>query len=301
MMAMHEFNYSSTDFDRVRRLIYERAGISIASSKSEMVYSRLSRRLRQLGDTTFAAYLDALESGHRPSEWEFFTNSLTTNLTSFFREAHHFPMLGKLLTEQSGPHRIWCSAASTGEEPYSLAITAAEYLKSLSPRVEIIASDIDTQVLAQGERGVYSLERIESLSDERKRQFFLRGTGSNSGMVRVRPELRQMIVFRSVNLLAEHWPVEGPFDAIFCRNVMIYFDKPTQAKILRRFAPLLKPHGLLFLGHSENISFISSEFKLLSKTVYVPVSAARTGVANSASDRASQRTAPMSGERAVAA
>lgn len=297
-MAAHEFNYAKSDFDRVRRLIYERAGISIAESKSEMVYSRLSRRLRQLGDSTFEDYLDALESGSRPDEWEAFTNSLTTNLTSFFREAHHFPMLGNLLREQPGPHRIWCSAASTGEEPYSLAITACEYLQSMSPRVEILASDIDTQVLAQGRRGVYGIDRIDGLADERKRQFFLRGTGANSGMVRVRPELQKMIDFRQVNLLADHWPVDGQFDAIFCRNVMIYFDKPTQAKVLRRFAPLLKPNGLLFLGHSENISFISPDFRLLSKTVYVPVRAAG---ANSAAQTVPSKPMRLGEEKAVAA
>lgn len=263
-----EFDFRPADFERVRALIYARAGISIGDSKAEMVYSRLSRRLRLLGLSTFQAYLDQLEQRQDPAEWEEFTNALTTNLTSFFRESHHFPVLASLLKSSPGPHRIWCAAASTGEEPYSLAITAAEALNSLSPKVEIVATDIDTQVLQKGRLGVYPLERVSSLSQAQKEKFLLKGTGRNAGMVRMRPELQKLIDFRQLNLLEAKWPLQGQFDAIFCRNVMIYFDKPTQAQILRRFVPLLKPQGRLFLGHSENITFISNDFQLESKTVY---------------------------------
>ncbi|MGH8855514.1 MAG: CheR family methyltransferase, partial [Telluria sp.] len=166
------------------------------------------------------------------------------------------------------PIRIWCSAASTGEEPYSIAMTACEAFNTLTPKVEIVATDIDTNVLATGANGVYPMERVEKLSPERLKRFFQRGKGSNDGMARVRPELRHLVTFRQLNLLADGWPLEGQFDAIFCRNVMIYFDKDTQRKILARFVPLMKPHALLFAGHSENFLYVSDALRLRGKTVY---------------------------------
>ena len=264
-----EFDFTRSDFERVRTLIYQRAGISLADSKHEMVYSRLARRLRATGIVSFAHYLDELEAGRLGKEWESFTNALTTNLTSFFREAHHFPLLAEhLLKQREQPLTIWCSAASTGEEPYSIAMTACEAFDTLTPPVQIIATDIDTNVLATGAKGVYGIERIEKMADERARRFFQRGKGEQEGMVRVRPELRQLVSFRQLNLLSEKWPLSGQFDVIFCRNVMIYFDKATQRKILARFVPLMKPSGLLFAGHSENFLYVSESLKLRGKTVY---------------------------------
>ncbi|MFP5394417.1 MAG: CheR family methyltransferase [Gammaproteobacteria bacterium] len=267
--TVKEFNFTRADFERVRALIYRRAGISLADSKQEMVYSRLARRLRATGIQSFAQYLDELEAGRMGEEWEAFTNALTTNLTSFFREAHHFPLLAEHLKKVSGhPLTIWCSASSTGEEPYSIAMTACEAFNTLNPPVQIIATDIDTNVLAVGERGVYGMERVERVPQDQLRRFFLRGKGAQEGMVRVRPELRQLVTFRQLNLLADDWPVRGPFDAIFCRNVMIYFDKATQRKILSRFVPLMKEDALLFAGHSENFLYVSDSLKLRGKTVY---------------------------------
>jgi len=266
-----EFNFTKSDFERVRALIYQRAGISLADSKQEMVYSRLARRLRATGIVSFQRYLDDLEAGRLGEEWESFTNALTTNLTSFFREAHHFPLLAEHLKKarpSDGPVTIWCSAASTGEEPYSIAMTACEAFNTLTPPVQIIATDIDTNVLAAGAKGVYGIERIEKLEADRARRFFLRGKGEQEGLVRVRPELRQLITFKQLNLLADGWPLKGPFDVIFCRNVMIYFDKATQRKILARFVPLMKPDALLFAGHSENFLYVSESLKLRGKTVY---------------------------------
>jgi len=221
---------------------------------------------------SFDEYLDHVEAGD-PAEEEAFTNALTTNLTAFFREPHHFPVLTELLTRPAaaGTQLIWCSAASTGEEPYSIAMTAVETFGSFSPPVRILATDVDTNVLAAAQVGVYSEERIEKLSPERLKRFFLRGSGSRAGQVRVREELRNMIVFRRVNLLEQGWPVRGPLDVIFCRNVMIYFDKPTQLAILERFAPLLRPDGLLFAGHSESFHHATHLFRLKGKTVYAPV------------------------------
>jgi chemotaxis protein methyltransferase CheR len=267
--SVREFEFTERDFENVRKLIHQRAGISLSPQKMDMVYSRLARRLRATGLSRFDDYLQLLQRPGADAEWEAFTNALTTNLTSFFREAHHFPMLAEHLKARRGRKlTIWCCAASTGEEPYTLAMTAVEAFESYEPPVTILATDLDTNVLRKGEAGVYPSERIERISPERIRRFFLRGTGSQDGQVKVRPELRRLITFRPLNLLDPAWPVRGPFDAIFCRNVMIYFDKPTQAGILRRFAPLMQPDGLLFVGHSESLFHVADTFRLLGKTVY---------------------------------
>ncbi|TFW29309.1 CheR family methyltransferase [Massilia horti] len=270
--TVKEFEFTRSDFERVRSLIHKRAGISLADSKQEMVYSRLARRLRATGIAAFTSYLDSLEAGHMQDEWEAFTNALTTNLTSFFREAHHFPLLADhalaVRQREGGQLSIWCSASSTGEEPYSIAMTMCEAFGTLTPPVQIFATDIDTNVLATASEGVYPIERVDKLEPERLKRFFLRGKGANQGMVRVRQELRQLVTFRQLNLLEDGWQIKGPFDAIFCRNVMIYFDKPTQRKILSRFVPLMKPHALLFAGHSENFLYVSDALRLRGKTVY---------------------------------
>lgn len=265
-----EFELNAQNFSRVRSLIYQRAGIALAESKHEMVYSRLARRLRATGMSNFTQYLDHLESARDSDEWQAFTNALTTNLTAFFRESHHFPILEDYVRRAASPISIWCAASSTGEEPYSIAMTVCEAFGTLKPPVEIIATDIDTNVLAAAASGIYTMDRIEKLSTERLKKFFLKGKGPQQGKVRVRDELRQLITFKPLNLLADGWPVSGPLDIIFCRNVMIYFDKPTQARILERFAPLLKSSGLMFAGHSENFMHISDAFRLKGKTVYEP-------------------------------
>ena len=267
--GVREFSFSTADFERVRKLIYQHAGISLSPVKQDMVYSRLARRLRATGKNTFGEYLDMLERGGA-DEWERFVNSLTTNLTSFFREPHHFPIfadhLKKLGTKR--PIRIWCSAASTGEEPYSIAITVLETFGTNASHVSIFASDLDTNVLATAQKGVYPIERVEKLSPERLRRFFFKGTGSQEGYVAVRPELKALIEFQQVNLLEANWPIRGPIDVIFCRNVMIYFDKPTQYKILSRYAPMMQADGLMFAGHSESFLHAADLFKSLGKTVY---------------------------------
>jgi chemotaxis protein methyltransferase CheR len=264
-----EFSFTTADFERVRKLIYQHAGISLAPIKQDMVYSRLARRLRALNLSTFDQYLAHLEKGDE-NEWETFVNSLTTNLTSFFRESHHFDILKKQMAATARrPFRLWCSAASTGEEPYSLAIAACEAFDSLTPPVQILASDIDTNVLRTAEQGVYPIERVERLDGERLRKFFLKGTGSQTGQVRVRPELQRLVSFGRVNLLDAHWTlVKGPLDALFCRNVMIYFDKPTQYRILGKFVPLLHADGLLYAGHSESFLHAADLFRSLGRTVY---------------------------------
>ena len=265
-----EFTFDASDFERVRKLIYERAGISLSSSKQAMVYSRLSRRLRDLGLRTFSVYLKELEHASgatADSEWQEFINCLTTNLTSFFREGHHFLILAAKLAQRDGKRtRIWCNAASTGEEPYSIAMTVLDTLGERAD-VEIVCSDIDTKVLARAQQGVYPLDS-DGLGRERLRQHFLRGTGANSGTIRVKPALQRLVHFRSLNLMDAHWSLGEPFDIIFCRNVMIYFDAATQRRVLIGMHRALRQQGVLFAGHSENFTPSKDLFRLCGKTVY---------------------------------
>lgn len=259
---------SDAQFRRICQLIYQRAGIVLADHKRDMVYNRLVRRLRQLGLDDFGHYLAMLEANQDNAEWQAFINSLTTNLTAFFREAHHFPTLAEHAKRRQGEYRVWSAAASTGEEPYSIAITLADTLGTAPGRWKVFASDIDTEVLTKAQNGVYRQDELKTLSQQQLQHYFMRGTGPHSGLVRVRQELANYVDFSPVNLLDKSYNVPGPFDAIFCRNVMIYFDKATQQEILRRFVPLLKPDGLLFAGHSENFSNLVREFSLRGQTVY---------------------------------
>ncbi|SFF44188.1 chemotaxis protein methyltransferase CheR [Fontimonas thermophila] len=270
MVIEREFAYDERDFERVRALILQRAGIALAAGKRDLVYSRLSRRLRVTGHRAFRDYLDALERTPQSPEWEAFTNALTTNLTAFFRESHHFDTLREHLRTMARGQRIalWSCAASTGEEPYTMAMTAIEALGPAASSVSILATDIDTQVLMTAERGVYPLERIANLAPERVKRFFLRGIGVHAGQCRVHESLRRMVTFRQLNLLDPRWPLRGPFAAIFCRNVMIYFDKPTQVRLMRRLVPLLAPGGLLFTGHSESLLHVEDLLVPIGRTTY---------------------------------
>lgn len=263
------FEFNDDDFERIRRLIRERVGIALSDSKRQLAYSRVGRRLRVHGFERFCDYLDMIERGDS-EEMEAFVNALTTNLTSFFREPHHFPILAEHVKrlQEKREAVLWCSACSTGEEPYSMAMTMVETFNTFEPPVRILASDVDTNVLAKAKAGLYPVAGLEKMPPERVRRFFLKGSGSNAGMAKVRPELQAMITFRQFNLLEQRWPVRGPFDAIFCRNVMIYFDKPTQYQILKQFAPLLTSNGLLFAGHSENFHHAADLFRPRGKTVY---------------------------------
>jgi chemotaxis protein methyltransferase CheR len=265
-----EFSFDARDFERVRSLIYARAGISLHAGKQAMVYSRLSRRLRETGHRSFGSYLQWLEGASGAAadgEWQEFVNCLTTNLTSFFREPHHFDALLQDLSGRAGkPLRIWCNAASTGEEPYTIAMTVVEALGTHAD-AKIVASDIDTKVLATAARGVYPAD-ARGLTPERQRRHFLRGTGANGGFMRVKPELARMIEFRPLNLMDARWSLGEPFDIVFCRNVMIYFDHATQRRVLGQIHALMKPHGLLYVGHSENFTDMKDAFRLRGKTIY---------------------------------
>jgi chemotaxis protein methyltransferase CheR len=267
-----EFRYTDADFERVRRIIYKKAGINLSDSKKQLVYSRLARRLRTLGLPDFVAYLSYLES--TDDEQQEFVNALTTNLTAFFREEHHFQILFDFAKnfKHNRNLRVWCAASSTGEEPYSIAITLAEAFARYDPPVEIIASDIDSNVLNEASNGVYNYSRIENLSYERKKQFFLKGKEGQSGKVKISSDLRKLIEFKKINLLDSQWPLTGHFDVIFCRNVMIYFDKATQLRLLEKMIRLMDKDGLYIAGHSESFTQASHLVKLVGKTTYRLVS-----------------------------
>jgi chemotaxis protein methyltransferase CheR len=272
-MKDKEFSFSQQDFDSVREILYAKTGIRLVESKDSMVYSRLARRLRTLKINNFANYLVYLKINKE--EEQSFINALTTNLTSFFREKHHFPVLREYLETHPGKKRIWCAASSSGEEPYSIAMTVAETLGSFKTGVEIIASDIDSVVLEKASLGLYPLASIKDLSKEKCKQFFQKGKGVNEGKVRVVPELRKMVVFRQLNLTDKNWSIESPIDILFCRNVMIYFDKATQLKLLARMVDLMPANGLYVAGHSESFANASHLVTLIGKTVYRPVKGTR--------------------------
>jgi chemotaxis protein methyltransferase CheR len=261
---------SGATFKALRDLLYDHSGIALASHKVSMVQSRLAKRLRLLGLQTYEEYLEVVRDPNA-GEWSEFINALTTNLTNFFRERHHFTRLPELLQptyESSRSLRIWSAGCSTGEEPYTLAMTLAKAF-GLSPSIQILATDLDTAVLATASRGVYPLARIEGLEEEWKRLAFQRGVGVNQGRVRIKPEIRRLVTFQQLNLRDASWPLcPAPFHAIFCRNVMIYFDKPTQREFLNRFHRLLEPGGLLFVGHSEALLDNSLGFQSLGQTIY---------------------------------
>ncbi len=273
--AMATFKFTDADFSRLRVMVKEMTGISLSEQKRELVYGRLTRRLRALGFEAFHDYCNYLEE-NQDEELEHFTNAITTNLTSFFRENHHFQMLSDeplrswLMQRLSsnGKLRCWSAGCSTGEEPYSLAITLSEMIPNIRDRdVKILATDLDTNVVATAAAGVYPENRIDALDRERKNKWFSRGTGANTGMVRVSDQLRGMITFNQLNLMSE-WPMKGKFDVIFCRNVVIYFDKPTQSVLFNRYADALCDQGALFIGHSETMSEVCTRFDLIGKTMY---------------------------------
>ncbi len=270
-----EFQFTVQDFTRICDLIRKHAGISLGDSKLDLVYGRLSRRLRATGIRSFAEYLQLLERGDR-REWEAFTNALTTNHTAFFREPHHFELLAEQLRtiKARGPIVLWCSAASTGEEAYTMAMTAVDALGSATPGVVIIATDIDTEVLETAKTGLYPLERVARLDRALVQRHFIQDASVPAGQVKVKPEIRNLVTFRQLNLLQDPWPIRPPLDAIFCRNVMIYFDRDTQLNILKKFAPLLRRDGLLYAGHSERFNHAEDYFRLRGRTVYEVVPAA---------------------------
>jgi len=260
---------SAGDFELAARLLRERAGIVLGEHKQEMAGRTLALRAHAVGHPTVQAYLNDLAGNPLSPEWEMFVNAFTINHTAFFREQHHFDILARFVRSRSKPISVWCSAASTGEEPYTIAMTLRESCPNPDIGVSIWATDIDTSAIQRAKEGIYPQERVKPVPEEYLHKYFQRGTGRRAGMVRVKDNLRSLIQFDLFNLLQKDWPAPASFDAIFCRNTMIYFDKPTQIKILERFAPTLKAGGLLFVGHSENFTYLTDVFHLQGQTVYV--------------------------------
>jgi chemotaxis protein methyltransferase CheR len=277
--STNEIVLSDAEFSRICELVREHSGIALSDAKRQMVYGRLVRRLRALRLPSFAEYLQLLERGE-PTELQEFTNAITTNLTSFFRESHHFDYLAHQLlpaiapaARASGRLRIWSSACSTGEEPYSIAMVMREKQDLFNGvDTKILATDLDSKVLATAQAGVYPAERLTQMAPWRVKEFFREGNGSHEGSARVSPALRQLITFKQLNLMHD-WPMRGPFDVIFCRNVVIYFDVDTKRRLFQRMAEIQRPGAILFLGHSENLYRLSDQYELVGRTIY-----RRTGV-----------------------
>lgn len=268
-----EFTFTQNDFEFIRDMVGERTGIVLSDHKVDMVYGRLARRLRQLNIKSFKEYLNRLEQDDEQELVEF-TNALTTNLTSFFREPHHFEFLAKtgipelLKRRQNRRLRLWSAGCSTGEEPYTIAITLHESIPSISNwNVKVLATDLDSNVVNKAKAGVYDQERVNGISKERLGRWFRKGTRENQGKVRVSPDLQKLITFKQLNLMHQ-WPMKGPFDVIFCRNVVIYFNKDTQRILFDRYADILADDGYLIVGHSESLHKVTDRFDLMGKTVY---------------------------------
>ena len=269
-----EFLFTTEDFTAIARMLYDDAGIALSESKASLVYSRLAKRLRTLGIESFQDYCRLVAGSEGVSERQNMLAALTTNVTRFFREPHHFDHLKtKVLPElvararARGRVRIWSAGCSTGEEPYSIAMTLAESADLSGWDARILATDIDTSVVARAEAGVYAADRVQGMDPKRVKRWFEDGSGEHAGRLRVVRPLRERIAFRPLNLLGP-WPLRGPFDVIFCRNVVIYFDKETQRKLFARYADILAPHGYLYIGHSETLFKISDRFRPVGGTIY---------------------------------
>jgi len=269
-----EFAFSDDDFNALRVLVKEHTGIHLSDQKRELVYGRISRRLRALDLESFLDYRELLtRSGS--NEIVEFCNAITTNLTSFFRENHHFEyvreqILAPMVADPRAARRlrIWCAGCSSGEEPYSLAMTLHETLQDVGRwDIKILATDLDSEVLGKGQRGMYAPDRVRDMSQARMSRFFRETTYNDQPTYQVVPELRKLITFKQLNLM-NPFPMKGPLNAIFCRNVVIYFDKDTQRDLFARMARLQLPRAVLFLGHSESLFKVSTEYSLIGKTIY---------------------------------
>lgn len=274
-VASGRLGITDQEFRQFRDLIHRHTGIALSEHKRALVCSRLARRLRHYRFASYSEYYELLTQGDADgAELMEMVNAITTNKTDFFREAHHFTFL----TEQVFPSyrqaasrrlRLWSAATATGEEAYSLAIAVNEAFSALPGwDIRILATDIDTQVLAHAQDGVYNLDHAQAIGPSRLRRFFLKGAGSNEGLLQARKELKDRLQFQQLNLIDDPWPMRGPFDVIFCRNVLIYFDQATQRRILERMATLLRKDGYLMLGHAESMHGFDRLFRPVGHSIY---------------------------------
>lgn len=271
--AMNFIEFDDDVFVKFKELIYRESGIKLTDLKKALIQARLSKRLRFLGIPSYRDYYQYLIENYNEEKIEFI-NALTTNKTEFFREGRHFEFINdfclpEFVSRGKKTIKIWSAGCSTGEEAYSIAITMREYFgQGKSPEIKILATDIDTNVLGKAYSGMYTLDQVRDVNADLLKKYFLRGTGDNEGFFRVKDDIRNMILFRRLNLLDDPYPMKGPFDIIFCRNVIIYFDRPTQKDLFEKFYRYLDDDGYLFIGHSENLASVSSRFTALGHTMY---------------------------------
>jgi len=273
-LKLREFEFGDEDFQALRKLVREVTGISLSEQKRELVYGRLARRLRALNLRTFREYRQLLASD-TSGELVQFCNAITTNLTAFFREPHHFDHLKNdvlmPLLQKAGASRrvrIWSAGCSTGEEPYSIAMTVLESVRDIERwDIRILATDLDSDVLEKAKRGIYTADRLRTLSLERRERFFVPYPHGKEPSYQVRPELQRLLTVKQLNLM-HPFPHKGPLDAIFCRNVVIYFDKDTQRDLIARMSRLQRHGDVLFLGHSETLFKVSTDYTLIGRTIY---------------------------------
>ena len=267
-----DYSITPKEFEQFRALIYQECGISLNESKKTLLVSRLSKRLRTLELDSFQAYYDLVAGRTESDEFTLLLDLVSTNKTDFFREPKHFDFLREqiLPTLQSTRRiRIWSSASSSGEEPYTIAMTLHDSVPDPDQwDLKILASDISTRVLARAASGVYEDERVKHLPTETVERHFLKGKGDSAGMIKIKPHLAKMVRYCRINLMDDTFPIKTPLDLIFCRNVMIYFDRPTQAKLVSKFHHYLKPGGYLFIGHSESLARLDQPFKTVAPTIY---------------------------------
>ena len=267
-----EFLYTREDFDFLRKMSNEHSGILVPDDKFDMFYSRLSKRIRMHGLANFKEYCLYLKNNPE-KEFTEFINAVTTNLTSFFREQHHFDYLKNTVIPEvlkknatNKTIRVWSAGCSTGEEPYSIAMTLLENVPS-NWEIKILATDLDTNVLQTAAEGIYTNDRVAGLPQESLKRWFKKGKGHNAVKVRMSRELQAIIHFKQLNLMQE-WPMKSYFDFIFCRNVLIYFDRDTKQRLAQRYGELLTTGSHLFIGHSESLNNLDTGFELIGHTIY---------------------------------
>lgn len=266
------YSITNEEFSRYQTLVYQQTGISLSDQKQALVVARLSKRLRELSLPTFQAYFDYVVNDTDQDELTRLLDLISTNKTEFFREPVHF----QFLKEHILPHlqdsrcvRIWSAACSSGEEPYTIAMTLYDAVPDPAQwNFKILASDISTRMLAKAGNGIYEEEMVAHLPKGVLRRHFLRGKGDNLGRFKIKPHLSGMVVHRRINLMEDSYPIRAPLDSIFCRNVLIYFDRPTQARLVAKFDRYLKPGGYLFIGHSESLQWITHPFTCVAPTIY---------------------------------
>ena len=269
---------SDKDFREIRKIVYDHCGINLNEGKKELVYTRLSKRLRVGGFTTFPEYMKHVLEDKTGVEFSMLIDSLSTNLTSFFRESQHFEYLKNVFLPtlmekkrkvRNSKIRAWSAGCSSGEEPYSLAIVLQEAIQNQGQwDVKILATDISTRMVEAAKLGVYSPERVKPVPAAARKQYLVERQLKGQKVFEANASLKNILFFRYLNLM-ESWPFKGPMDFIFCRNVMIYFDKPTQARLVNRYWDLLAPGGILFTGHSESLTGIEHKFEYIQPTIYL--------------------------------